>query len=112
MAARRRHSVLSSHSQIFCRLFDLPNPYHGEIMTGCPVIYSQDSSAQFVRLLMTLYRPFYPRDPSFSFDLISAILRLSTKYRTRNLRQSAVNTLKLGFPSTLESFEDPKHARP
>ncbi|KAH7917345.1 hypothetical protein BV22DRAFT_1026524 [Leucogyrophana mollusca] len=99
---RVHRSILSSRSQIFRRLFDLPDPYRGETMMGCPVIYLQDSSAQFIHLLLTFYQPFYCRDFSHSFDLISAILRLSTKYHIRNLRQRAFHKVKLGFPSTLE----------
>ncbi|KAH7918219.1 hypothetical protein BV22DRAFT_913853 [Leucogyrophana mollusca] len=121
-------SILSSHSQIFHRLFGLPDLYHGEIMMGCPVIYLRDSSSQFIHVddaLPAITSPsrgdrgrsatnhsalLVPRSYSCDCYCFDFILCLSTKYPNRNWRQSAIDKPKPRFPSTLESFDDPTRA--
>ncbi|KAH7925368.1 hypothetical protein BV22DRAFT_1129038 [Leucogyrophana mollusca] len=106
---RVHRPILSSHSQTFRRFFGLPDLYHGEIMMGCPVIYLQGNSAHFIHLLMTLYQPFYFRGFSYSFDLVSTILHLGTKYASETCAKRHRQP-QAWLSLTLESFDDPTHA--
>ena len=46
-----------------------------------------------------------PDSTADEFAVISAVLRLATKYGVETLRESAVRTLSLSFPSTLQVWE-------
>ena len=105
-----------------------------EMIEGCRIVHLPDSESDFVDLLNAIYRPecvpltsfsrypiiFQPSDyfhPASHFDSLSAdadletvltfiqgILRLSTKYIIRYLRQRCISLFLTKFPSTLDGY--------
>lgn len=106
----------------------------GEMVEGCRIVHLPDSENDFVDLLNAIYRPECVFLPSSSdclqiiliishpilhshFDSLSpdadletvlnfiqGILRLSTKYIIRYLRQRCISLLLTKFPSTLDAY--------
>ncbi|KAJ6623662.1 hypothetical protein B0H10DRAFT_1785950, partial [Mycena sp. CBHHK59/15] len=80
---------------------------------GCPVIYLSDSPSDvkwFFKAI--LYGNFF--NPPFTtpppFEVVSSILRLSTKYNVQYLRQRCLRHLSDIFPDSLEAWDSTGHA--
>jgi len=110
---RVHQTILANHSEIFADLFTIPQPEEeGEkMMDGCHIVHlSDDDENDFVDLLSAIYRPDHfdslPADANLEtvLNFIQGILRLSTKYIIRYLRQRCISLLLTKFPSTLDGY--------
>ncbi|TFK17971.1 hypothetical protein FA15DRAFT_604151, partial [Coprinopsis marcescibilis] len=114
---RVHQTILANHSEVFAGLFDVPQPpvVNGDggdmVLDGCHIIVlSGDDEKDFEDLLNAVYNPSYFEllRPTATLDevldFISGILRLSTKYLIRNLRQRCLALLKLKFPTTFDEY--------
>ncbi|PFH48118.1 hypothetical protein AMATHDRAFT_150595 [Amanita thiersii Skay4041] len=108
---RVHQSILSRHSEVFNAMFSIPQPRYQEMLDGCPLVRLSDELSDFVDLLRVLYQPFYFDKLSEDADLntlitfISGILRMSTKYMMRIIRQKCISVLQSKFPSTIEGCD-------
>ncbi|KIJ58510.1 hypothetical protein HYDPIDRAFT_102521 [Hydnomerulius pinastri MD-312] len=103
-------SLLSVHSRVLRDMFTMPQPPGEELRNGHPVIDMPDESNHLIHMLTSIYNP-YLRAHLYDFDFLVALLRISTKYEVTDLRQTAVDRLQLGLPTTLQAFDDPTHAK-
>lgn len=108
---RVHKTILANHSEVFSDLFTIPQPEQGEDMIeGCRIVRLHDDEKDFVDLLNAIYRPDHfdslSADASLETILtfIQGILRLSTKYIIRYLRQRCISLLLTKFPSTLDGY--------
>ncbi|KII90531.1 hypothetical protein PLICRDRAFT_39095 [Plicaturopsis crispa FD-325 SS-3] len=109
---RVHRSVLCTHSKVFADMFAIPQAAASqETLNGCPFVHMPDDETSLTHLLQTMYYPSYFQQWSYSFDYISAILRLATKYEIGRIREMAIGKLEDGFPTTLAAFDDPIRAR-
>ncbi|KAF8640333.1 hypothetical protein AX17_000005 [Amanita inopinata Kibby_2008] len=108
---RVHQSILTRHSEFFAAMFLIPQPPDQETVDGCPVIRLTDELNDFVDLMKVLYHPFHFDNLSPQADLntlitfISGILRLSTKYLMRHVRQKCISILQSKFPSTIHGCD-------
>ncbi|KAI0789928.1 hypothetical protein C8Q75DRAFT_717484 [Abortiporus biennis] len=102
-------SILSRHSIVFRDLFTIPQPSEGETMEKCPVVRLQDSARDLDCLFTALYAgrkdSYYNRSLSVTFDEVTAMLRLGSKYQIDHIREEAIYRLQLCFPTSLSDFE-------
>ncbi|XP_006453777.1 hypothetical protein AGABI2DRAFT_60514 [Agaricus bisporus var. bisporus H97] len=112
MLFRVHQTVLAKHSEVFEDLFSLSPPAAEEddIVDGCRVVLLHDSKEDFIDLLNAIYNPSYfddlPSDAGVGQVLtyISGVLRLSTKYLIRSLRQRCITLLISKFPTTFDDY--------
>jgi hypothetical protein len=108
---RVHQSILTRHSEVFASMFLSPQPHEQELLEDCPVIRLNDDLSDFVDLLKVLYHPFYFDNLSPEADLntlitfISGILKLSTKYMMRDVRQKCISVLQSKFPSSIQGCD-------
>ena len=123
VAFKVHRGQLERHSEVFRDLFTLPQPPVQEMIEGCPWFELHDPPADLLALLKALYdglyvisHPLYDvllriRDryfqkaSSFNFPVISAVLRLSTKYLIDHLRERCLVHMATDWPSTLEAWD-------
>ncbi|KAF8643193.1 hypothetical protein AX16_009170 [Volvariella volvacea WC 439] len=111
-AFRVHKGVLKRLSDFFDDVFRLPQPPDQELLNGVPVMHMQDDLDDVLATLKVIYEPFYfdnlPPNAELSTLLIfvSGILRISTKYSMRTLRQKCITILQRRFPSTLASCDE------
>jgi len=109
---RVHQTILASHSEVFADLFTVPQPDEegDKTIEGCRIVDLSDDENDFVDLLNAIYRPdhFDSLSPDANLDtvltFIQGILRLSTKYIIRYLRQRCISLLLTKFPSTLDGY--------
>ncbi|KAF8815594.1 hypothetical protein BYT27DRAFT_7128770 [Phlegmacium glaucopus] len=109
---RVHQTILANHSEIFADLFTVPQPEGEavEMIEGCRIVHLYDDENDFVDLLNAVYQPDYFDSLSADSDLetvltfIQGILRLSTKYIIRYLRQRCISVLLTKFPATLDDY--------
>ncbi|TDL22642.1 hypothetical protein BD410DRAFT_704575, partial [Rickenella mellea] len=109
---RVHRGVLSINSPVFADTFSLPQPDTIEnTFEGASVVDMCDDD-ELAHLLHVIYdRRYYRGGSETSFDKISALLRMSTKYQVDDLRNEIISHLALAYPSTLEKYMeavDPK----
>lgn len=106
---RVHSSILSQKSSVFATLLLQSQAENTETHKGCPMVTLGDDAEELRQLLLTIYEISYFEDNAQYFVYLRAILRLSTKYEMARLRDLALQRLKCGVPTTLASFDDPKH---
>ncbi|KZT29590.1 hypothetical protein NEOLEDRAFT_1128399 [Neolentinus lepideus HHB14362 ss-1] len=123
IAGRARFKVHSSqlerHSEVFRDMFALPQPPCQETIDGCLPVVLYDSPSDLLFLLRALYDGLYfMKATAHDFQVISAVLRLSTKYFIEHLRRHCISRLETDWPSTLAGWDhreklatDPKSGR-
>ncbi|KAL1938157.1 hypothetical protein VTO73DRAFT_11986 [Trametes versicolor] len=112
--------ILSEHSPVFRDMFSLPQPPVAASATSssaddtCPVVHLADSSED-VRHVLRAYMPrgdpsvFFPTAPTYSYEMISAAIRLGHKYEMSALLDRALSYLKKYYTNdfaTWESYTD------
>ncbi|EPQ56778.1 hypothetical protein GLOTRDRAFT_75636 [Gloeophyllum trabeum ATCC 11539] len=113
-------SVLSLHSNFFRDMFSLPVPGScdpscsrqagvntNEEVDGCPLVVLHDSAEDLSNLLKALYYagPEFKDNDQQDFQVVSGILRLSSKYLIDALREKALAHLSKAWPTTLEGWD-------
>ncbi|TCD60222.1 hypothetical protein EIP91_010530 [Steccherinum ochraceum] len=115
-AFRVLRSILCSNSDVFRDMFTIPQPTDAETWEGCPVVQLQDSKVDLVYVLRALFdsknTDWFRYNHQATFEAVSALLRLGTKYQIEHLRQDAINRLPACFPSRLEDFAFAKPVEP
>ncbi|KAG1814952.1 hypothetical protein EV424DRAFT_1412892 [Suillus variegatus] len=100
-------SILSQKSSVFATILLQSQIENTETHEGCPVVVLGDDAEELRQLLLTIYEISYFEDNAQYFVYLCAVLRLSTKYEMKRLRDLALQRLKRGVPTTLASFDDP-----
>ncbi|TDL15565.1 hypothetical protein BD410DRAFT_693151, partial [Rickenella mellea] len=105
---RVHQGVLSMHSSVFDDLFSLPQQDSDKVnltFDGLSVVEISDADADFTHLLRFFYdRRYYQGGTPTTFEIISGLLRMSTKYQLDELRAEIISHLALAYPSTLEKY--------
>ncbi|KAF8881404.1 hypothetical protein CPB84DRAFT_1687264, partial [Gymnopilus junonius] len=108
---RVHKTILANHSEVFADLFTVPQPEGERMVEGCHLVRLQDSAKDFEDLLKAIYIPDHFDQCSSESDLdsiltfVSGILRLSTKYLIRYLRQRCISLLIAKLPTTFSGYE-------
>ncbi|KAF8173655.1 hypothetical protein BJ912DRAFT_1078162 [Pholiota molesta] len=108
---RVHQTILANHSEVFADLFTVPQPDGESMIEGCHVVHLHDDEKDFVDLLNAVYTPNHFETLPAQADLdavltfIEGILRLSTKYMIRYIRQRCISLLLAKFPHTFEGYE-------
>ncbi|KAJ7043554.1 hypothetical protein C8F04DRAFT_1072491 [Mycena alexandri] len=117
-------SQLSRHSALFRDIFQLPQPARSrsrslssvdtlddtravlEECENCPVVFLHDGADDVAHFLVALYDgPNFGNNDQEDFQVVSGILRLSTKYIVDSLRAKALAHLCIAWPSTLKGWD-------
>ncbi|TDL15567.1 hypothetical protein BD410DRAFT_756245 [Rickenella mellea] len=108
---RVHRSLLSAYSPVFADMLSLPQPEVAEnTIDGLPdvhvVVFSDDDN-EFTHFLRFCYNPRYHQGgmPT-TFDIISGLLRMSTKYQVDELRDEVISHLALAYPSTFTKYAE------
>ncbi|KAH8101867.1 hypothetical protein BXZ70DRAFT_1017995 [Cristinia sonorae] len=83
---RVHQSILAANSDIFRDMFTIPQPEDREMVEGCPSYYFESRR--------------------ITFEVLSAMLRLGSKYQIQHLRDDAVKRLGSIFPTSLVAFRN------
>lgn len=99
--------LLALHSPIFKDMFTLPQPPSGEqLVEGCPVVRLSDAAADVSIVLETIcLRKWVASGEPLPLEVITAFLRLGSKYEIEALRSEALNRLFFEFPSDLAGID-------
>ncbi|TCD68379.1 hypothetical protein EIP91_010888 [Steccherinum ochraceum] len=108
-AFRLHQGVLGRKSAIFQDMFAIPQPEDADIYEGCPKVELSDAAEDIEEMLAVLY----DGDSLLNtFDtklkrpaVISAWLRLGTKYQLDLLRDEAMKKLAQRYPETLKDYD-------
>ncbi|KAI0356159.1 hypothetical protein OH77DRAFT_1503667 [Trametes cingulata] len=96
--------LLSRHSELLRkRLVNIKEDTR--LLEGHPVLTVDDDAQDFAHFLRALYGRLTYDDSLGSFPIVSAILRLATKYEVSGLRANTIRTLSLSWPTTLAMWE-------
>lgn len=109
-AFRVHSTILAAHSEVFRDMFAIPQPILAdpdvEIYESCQVLHLQDSPADLGHFLKSIYDlSYFIPGKKTKFPIVSAVLRLSTKYHTPVLRQRAIDLLVTVYPSSAEAWQ-------
>ncbi|KAK7690545.1 hypothetical protein QCA50_005643 [Cerrena zonata] len=98
-------SVLFQRSSVLKDMFSLPSD-ESELMEGLPVEYLPESRSDLMYMLLGMYygQKYLGHKKVVEFTMLSALLRLGTKYKITELREEAVARLRVCFPRRLGSF--------
>ncbi|KAF9556551.1 hypothetical protein CPC08DRAFT_641412 [Agrocybe pediades] len=108
---RVHQTILANHSDVFKDLFMIPQPDGEDMMEGCHVVRLHDKVDDFTDLLRAVYVPDHfdavTHDSTLEsiLSFIGGILRLSTKYMIRYLRQRCISLLVAKIPNTFVGYE-------
>ncbi|KAF6750096.1 hypothetical protein DFP72DRAFT_991720 [Ephemerocybe angulata] len=106
--------LLCARSSVFGDMFAFPPPAEGNMMfDGCPIVQTYDSAQDmgfFLRAVLD--SDFFEAPPSqTTMPILEGVLRLSTKYDVRYLRQRAMAHLLTTYPTTLAGWKARDAAR-
>ncbi|KAF7315159.1 BTB domain-containing protein [Mycena indigotica] len=102
---RVHFGLLAAHSTVFSDMYEMPQPEaQATMVDGCPLVEVQDDPEDVKNLLLVLYTPTLLSQTPVAFCIVTALVRLGSKYDFRELLTAAIQRLHLQFPSTLEEF--------
>ncbi|KAF8959128.1 hypothetical protein BDZ97DRAFT_1667567 [Flammula alnicola] len=104
---RVHRSVLSRHSNVFCDMFNLPQPEDERSPETCPVVPLYDTVEQVTHIISFLYDniiSYNLRNP-LPFAVLESMLRLGKKYEFDHLQKEATTRLHLEFPQKIEDWD-------
>ncbi|TDL16710.1 hypothetical protein BD410DRAFT_755231 [Rickenella mellea] len=101
--------LLSWSSPVFADMLSMPQPDIMETtldgLPGIPVVELSDDDEQFTHLLRFCYNArYYQQYMPTTFEIISALLRMSTKYQMDGLRSEIIAHLGVIYPVTIEKY--------
>ncbi|TFK39269.1 hypothetical protein BDQ12DRAFT_698267 [Crucibulum laeve] len=105
--------VVAARSPVFHDMLAFPQPDDQEMYDGCPLVMLYDADEDVRYFLKAIYDSgfFEPPPSTTEFDIISGILRLSTKYEVDYLRRRAIRHLDVLYPLTLTAFDRRQETR-
>ncbi|EIW56929.1 uncharacterized protein TRAVEDRAFT_49740 [Trametes versicolor FP-101664 SS1] len=107
--------ILAKHSPVFEDMFSLPQPSDptssaSSAQEVCPVVHLSDSPED-LRHVLRAYMPtggpsvfFSKEPPGYSYDAISAAVRLGHKYQMSDLLDNALDYLKAYYPIDFDKW--------
>ncbi|KAJ3564771.1 hypothetical protein NP233_g8071 [Leucocoprinus birnbaumii] len=101
--------LLSARSSVFKDMLAFPSPPEGNpTHDNCPVVRIYDSTEDVGYFLNAIFDSgFFEAPPApTELQIVSGVLRLSTKYDVQYLRKRALQHLAATFPSTLEAWHE------
>ncbi|KAH9937890.1 uncharacterized protein BXZ73DRAFT_44707 [Epithele typhae] len=109
VAFRVHQSILSSNSDVFRDLFQVPQPptpSDGDTFEGFPAVHSHDKSCDMAEFLAVLYGGSQSFSPAVLYSLpkLIAVARLSHKYQCEDLLAAALSRLQDVFPTKFASW--------
>ncbi|TDL22627.1 hypothetical protein BD410DRAFT_748386 [Rickenella mellea] len=104
---RVHRGVLLTNSSVFADMLSIPQPERDEdSFLGLPVVEMFDDDKDVTHFLHVLYdRGYYRGGSATTFEKISSLLRMSTKYRFTELRNEIISHLAIAYPATLEKYK-------
>ncbi|TCD70987.1 hypothetical protein EIP91_000485 [Steccherinum ochraceum] len=99
--------ILSQLSVVFRDMFSLPQPADADLHEGCPVVCMSDSAQDLLYFLSALHdfeSKYFNTSEDLTFDEVSAMLRLGSKFEVERIKAEAIRRFKLCFPMLLEDF--------
>ncbi|KAK7050721.1 BTB domain-containing protein [Favolaschia claudopus] len=102
--------LLATASPVFKDMLAFPQPHDGPKYEGCPLVQLHDSASDVAHFLKAIifYNYFEPWPADVTFFVMSAVLRLSSKYQVEPLRRRALVLFSKGFPITPQAFGEDK----
>ncbi|KAH9932309.1 uncharacterized protein B0H18DRAFT_987525 [Fomitopsis serialis] len=99
--------LLVKLSEIFRDLFTVPQPPHGQLVCGCPVVHLPDTAASLREFLEALLhgKRYVPEDDG-ELDHLSYRIRLSHKYGIEYLLKESIQQLQALFPTRFDDWAD------
>ncbi|KAF8959166.1 hypothetical protein BDZ97DRAFT_1839242 [Flammula alnicola] len=110
---RVHRTILCKLSEVFRDMMMIPQApgEDSDTFEGCPLVKLPDDVTDLTQLLKSIYEPTYfddlsstIQDENFVLGNISGVLRLTTKYRFKALRQKAIRILKEINPTDMDRF--------
>jgi len=115
-------SILSIKSSVLRSILSQPQK---ETLEECPLVHLDDPAQDLTYFLKAIFdteyvcnrlplltsslipfdRSFYEKATETEFPILAGVLRLSTKYNVKNLRQISLTHLTNIYPTTLEAWE-------
>ena len=110
-------SILSFHSPVLGRMFDLTSVVTEGSPDGCPRIPSSDTAQDFATLLKTIYLPGFVAPPTRrqaalltvcrfpeknkvpDFATFSSLLRITAKYELSTVKSQLLEAIHAGYPT-------------
>ncbi|TDL16683.1 hypothetical protein BD410DRAFT_776893 [Rickenella mellea] len=107
---RVHRTRLAMDSPVFAHMLSKPRSHTDSTgienaFEGLPVFEIPDSDVDFTHLLCFIYdHRYYQIDTITTFEKISGLLRMSTRYQMDDLRNEIISHLGLAYPSTVEKY--------
>ncbi|TDL16681.1 hypothetical protein BD410DRAFT_776883 [Rickenella mellea] len=103
---RVHRCLLSMNSPVFADMLSMPQPEHVEDgYEGFPLVEISDNDTDFTHLLCFFYdHRYYQGGSETTFEKISGLLRMSTKYQMDDLRDEVISHLAMAYPSTVKKY--------
>ncbi|EPQ53807.1 hypothetical protein GLOTRDRAFT_44887 [Gloeophyllum trabeum ATCC 11539] len=100
---RVHRGVLSANSSVFRDMFSFPQPATVNIV---PEVELHDTAKEVEHFFKTIFiAGYYDKRCKSDFEVVAAVLRLSTKYDVPSYRQRAIRQLALIYPTTLDGWD-------
>ncbi|OCH93111.1 hypothetical protein OBBRIDRAFT_372191 [Obba rivulosa] len=96
--------LLTHHSKPFTLMIKTRQAEGGQVIAGLPAVSLEDPADELACFLRVLYG-FCVNLETKDFEVISALLRISTKYGVEELRKEAIRVLSRSWPTTLPLWE-------
>ncbi|TDL22640.1 hypothetical protein BD410DRAFT_707994, partial [Rickenella mellea] len=98
---------LLTSSSVFVDMLSIPQPENDEdSFLGLPVVEMFDDDKDVIHFLHVLHdREYYRGGLETTFEKISSLLRMSTKYQFAGLRREVISHLAMAYPATLEKYK-------
>ncbi|PBK76139.1 hypothetical protein ARMSODRAFT_877506, partial [Armillaria solidipes] len=99
--------ILAANFLVLSDMLSLSQPDENDIVGDCPFVHFRDSPKDMVHFLKALHFPRYYqplKTTTWSWSIITAMLRFGKKYEVEHLFKSAFRHLSTLFPSTLSGW--------
>ncbi|PPR06074.1 hypothetical protein CVT26_005280 [Gymnopilus dilepis] len=107
---RVHRGIIGRHAQVFKDMTSIPQPQTGQepSVEGCPLVPLDDDPEDWEHLLNVIYdcnTSSFSKD-TWNLPVLTSVLRLGRKYAFDHLYGEALKRVKLGVPSTLETWDE------
>ncbi|KAI0072768.1 hypothetical protein K474DRAFT_1711280 [Panus rudis PR-1116 ss-1] len=98
--------LLAFHSPVFRDMFSIPQPGENSGELGdCPTVHLHDNGRDLQYFLQVLIGTLQLEDENLSIHVISAVLRMSTKYDASMIRERCILILSRSYPGNLSEWD-------